>query len=170
MFFTKEFPLERYIISLFKKYKYDIDLISAKVYEKYPFVKKNDLKKVVSELLFKKINKEKIGGKWIKIDNKWKLESINYNDLTHRSSGNYWKDAPVPSDVGRANRFWLSPQGEDPDKYKAPKESKKDAAKEAYEILKKRFKEAYPNLKERELKKIVYDEMKSLGYDLDLIK
>ena len=171
MIFKKEqYPLEKLIVSLMKENCYDIDKITSIVFLKYPFTKKHDLKKVVAELINKKINKHKISGKWIKLKQKWKMVSQRYNDLAHDDPPAFLEESKIPSDTGRSNRFAITPQGQDVDRYEIPKN---EEFQRVYEQLKTKFGKELQGIEEGELVKIVFDEMRALGYEqsiLDRIK
>lgn len=177
----EKFPLEKYIFSLMKKYDYDIESISDDVFNKYPFVKKDKLKKVVAFLVHKKINGYKISGRWLEIknlkemvDGKLKKAKNNfimvhaksYNDLAHDKPP-LWDAAPIPQDLGKGNRYQIVPEGMDPDRYEPPKI---DESQKIYEKLKTKFKTELPGIEEDELHKIIIDEMRDLGYEQNLLE
>lgn len=165
-----EYPIEEFIVSLMKENKYDIDIIAKKIYSKYPFFKKGDLKKIISELISKKINNEKIGGIWFKCKNKWKLTSTDRKDLSRGfGDGNYWKDAPVPSELGRANREILVPHGVEPDRYQIPKNDFEEIEK-LYEQMIVKFKSKFPQMSDSELKRVIKEELSGLGYREEMLR
>lgn len=161
MMFAEKYPLEKFIISVMKKCRFNVDTITSEVYKKYPFFNYRELKIVVASLMEKKINNEKLGGVWIKRGKELKMQSMEYHDLAH-DGPKLWDDAPTPSDMGNANRLYVSPQTDfGPDRYEVPK---KDDIKEVYNKIKKSIQEKLQTVTERQLNKITIDEMKNLGY------
>jgi hypothetical protein len=164
-----EYPMEAYILKVLHENKYNIDAAASIVYNKYPFTKKGDLKKVISELICKKLNNEKIGGIWVKLKNKFKLVSKNYMDLAHDPRPAWDNSSKCGSDVGRANRFAIEPSGHDVDRPDVPKLDEVeniDEVQRAFEQLKNKFANALPGIDERELERVVKEEMRRMGFDI----
>lgn len=170
-----EYPMENYIFKVLHENRYDIDRTATVVYGKYPFMKKNDLKKVIAELIRKKLANEKIGGGiWFKFKNKFKLISKNYMDLAHDARPAWDNSSKCGSDMGRANRFAIEPSGHDVDRPEVPKldeiERKTDEVQRTFEQLKNKFANMLPGIDEKELDRIVKEEMHRIGFDVSNLR
>lgn len=169
----REYPMENFILKVLHENKYDVEVTASIVYNKYPFVKKHDLKKVIAELITKKLNNEKIGGVWVKLKNKFKLVSKNYMDLAHDPRPAWDNSAKTPSDLGRANRFAIAPQGQEPDKYLVPKLDEVENIEKielTFNQMKNKFRNALPGIGEDELGRIVKNEMQRMGFDVSRLE
>jgi hypothetical protein len=164
-----EYPMEKFILKVLHDTKYDINATTDVVYNKYPFTKKHDLKKVIAELVRKKISNEKIGGVWVKLKNKFKMVALNYMDLAHDAPPAWDNSSKCGTEVGRANRFEITPQGHNGDRYEIPKLDEVEDSNEvqiAFKNLKHKFANTLPGIDEIELDRVVKEEMKRLGFDL----
>lgn len=131
--FNNDYPLEKYILSQLTKHKHNVDLAVKAVHNKYPFIKRVDLKSIVSSIILKKVNNEKIGGFWQKIESKW-IQSDQYDG----GAGFEWsgKELPASSDessIGNGKNVWNTP-GDRPDG-KAPRQHKDKDNNEIKDIM-----------------------------------
>jgi len=167
LLFNNKYPLETYIKSLMKKYKYDIDRVTAAVFNRYPFFKRGDLKKIISEMKEIIINDEKIKGEWIRIKGKWKLKAINYNDLARPKRPQY-TEVDFSSGPGKSNIYEISPEdNKPPGVNEVPID---DKTQEYFDKLKMAFEKELPDVAEEELNRIVLNEMVSWGFDEEELK
>lgn len=96
--FKNNLPIENYILSTLKKNKHNLELAYSEIYSKYPFWKKSALKNIISEILKKQINGEKISGIWSRIEKKWQLVPVvNKSSNKIKSDALPWSGAELPA-------------------------------------------------------------------------
>ena len=167
MMLFEKYPLEKYIKSLMKQYKYDTDRVTAAVFNRYPFFKRGELKKIISEIKQIVINDDKLKGEWIRVKGKWKLKSVNYNDLS-RTKRPQFTEFDFPSGPGKSNTYELMPEDNSPPgDYEEPIDDKTQVY---FDKLKMAFKKDLPEVADDELNRIVVNEMISWGFDEDTLK
>ena len=173
MILFEDHPLEKYILSVLKKNKHNVDLAYREVYAKYPFFKKYELKGIINEILSKKINKEKISGFWNKIEKKWKLSAFNDNDGDRDGAAAFSYSGPeMPasvdkSEIGNGLGKWTTTNGQptaevDPNKEETEDDIDDQELQTLYDDLFEEFSTYISD--NQELNKILIQELVSRGY------
>lgn len=124
-----KYPIEKYLLNALKKCHYNIDTTINVINAKYPFFRENDLRTIIADLFIKKINNYKIGGKWEKVEKKWKLvsEKEKVSGTGFEWSGPEWPASQDTNSLGPARNTYTNvgdrPSGKTP-KNKKVKEVK----------------------------------------------
>ena len=171
MFDKKDLSMEEFIILSLRKHKWEVDDTLRYLCASYPFFHKGKLQQAMKELVRKKLNNEKITGKWIKIDKQLKLES-NIMKTVNNEPGNYWKEgAPEPGagGAGNARDNVVYPQRDNQNNYEQPEDMKKIRIYDEFLKLRDKIKEKLPGISEQELRKTTLEEIKNLGFTKDEI-
>jgi len=99
--FNEKFPLEKFIQSQLIKHKHNVDQVIKSVSNQYPFIKKNDLRSMISAIILKKVNHERISGFWRKINNKWNM--VNGAGDGSQASGYSWSGPELPASADESS-------------------------------------------------------------------
>jgi hypothetical protein len=186
MIWNNDYPLENYVLAQLRKHKHNVDLAIKAIRNKYPFIKSADLKNIISEVLIRKVNNDKISGFWKKIENDWKL--VKADQIEKQGAGYSWSGPELPassdeSSIGNGLGVYSTP-GDRPDG-KSPRQHKdKDGVKsilevdttgedpeEAQQMYDKLMREYAGYVKPvKERHEIVIEEMKEKGFDTSKIK
>jgi hypothetical protein len=132
--FNNDYPLEIYVLAQLKKHSHNVDRAIKAIRNKYPFIKSADLKNIISEVLIRKVNNDKISGFWKKIENDWKLVKADEK----QGAGYSWSGPELPassdeSSIGNGLGVYSTP-GDRPDG-KSPRQHKeKDGVKSILEV------------------------------------
>ncbi len=179
--FKNNEPLEKYILSALKENQNNSEEAFKTIQRKYPFFSTYTLRQIISEVLDKKIKKEKIGGQWIKIKSKWKLVSDHINFMgpevpTKQGDGN------TGANLGTYSTTKLT-SPEDTIKEQEPvlnltndkgkevnEEDNSDSEQIMYEDAFEYVRDSDNNLSVEEINKIVIDELQKNGVDISKVK
>lgn len=179
--FKNNDPLEKYILSALKDNQNNSELAFKTIQRKYPFFSTYTLRQIISEVLDKKIKKEKIGGQWIKIKSKWKLVSDHINFMgpevpTKQGDGNTGANLGTysttkltsPDDMAKKPEAVLDKTN---DKGKeVSEEDNSDSEQIMYEDAFEYVRDSDNNLSVEEINKIVIDELQKNGVDISKVK